>query len=506
MKKLILTIIILGIGFSAFCQVVNGDTLSYDNKKILKVWGTHYERGYAHGYLLAECIREIAIDYFIGSYFQNNAALYSSRRAYYLANFWLEDKYQDELNGIIAGVMDAGVDLYSETLQRDCDVIDLQMANALVDISALFMTLNSDTLGCSSMSSWGESTENDPQLNGDLVITRNMDWSTNPVLLANHLLIVQIPDEIEETSWISMTFPGMIGALSAFNDLGISAFMNVGNVHNHPYTDELHPIFFSIRNGIETIDYNSDGVNDIYDVHNAISDNLHLSGSITHTASINEAIIIECNNAAGTQFRKVYNNTVVSGNNLVATNHFRQLYPPLYCYRYDNFVDSLNTSSDIDITRSWKITAAAGGVFSNLHTIQYIPSLDLLKWSTAEIGQPAYTLEPTVFDVVNLFTVYSDIDPYKWESTSLVLSFPNPFNSSTSLSFSIQQSTNVNLCIYNLKGQKIKTLINDSRNPGSYIVSWDGMDETGNRVVDGIYFYQFITGSFSETGRLILLK
>ncbi|MCK4694501.1 MAG: hypothetical protein KAT74_02000, partial [Candidatus Cloacimonetes bacterium] len=212
MKKLIIIVFILSISAFSFSQTVNGDTLTVDGKKILKVWGTHYERGYAYGYLLGEQIRQVAVEYFIESILMNSVILYNYSRNYFLSNFVVEDKYITEAEGMINGMIDSGVDLYCEGLDIELDEIDLLLANSIVDLSALVL-LNIDIeneFGCSSLSSWGESTQDDPQLNGDLVITRNMDWEPHPTLLANHLLVVQFPDEENEVKWLSFTFAGMI--------------------------------------------------------------------------------------------------------------------------------------------------------------------------------------------------------------------------------------------------------------------------------------------------------
>ena len=72
MKKLIIIISLLLIPVAAFAQDVQGDTLAIDGKKVLKIWGTHYERGYAHGYLMGTEIKQIFDAYIIGYIFQNN--------------------------------------------------------------------------------------------------------------------------------------------------------------------------------------------------------------------------------------------------------------------------------------------------------------------------------------------------------------------------------------------------------------------------------------------------
>ncbi len=86
--------------------------------------------------------------------------------------------------------------------------------------------------------------------------------------------------------------------------------------------------------------------------------------------------------------------------------------------------------------------------------------------------------------------------------------YPNPFNPTTTISFSItQMSSFVTLDIYNIKGQKIKQIVSDQFFAGQHSIIWDGKDENDQSVSSGIYFYQLKTGSdFSETKRMLLLK
>ena len=86
--------------------------------------------------------------------------------------------------------------------------------------------------------------------------------------------------------------------------------------------------------------------------------------------------------------------------------------------------------------------------------------------------------------------------------------YPNPFNPTTTISFSTAESTeNAELAIYNLKGQKVKSLINHNMEAGQHSVVWNGTDENNQHVGSGIYFYRLKTGKdFSETKRMLLLK
>ncbi len=68
--------------------------------------------------------------------------------------------------------------------------------------------------------------------------------------------------------------------------------------------------------------------------------------------------------------------------------------------------------------------------------------------------------------------------------------YPNPFNSNTNISFSIEEESNVVLIIIDFKGQKIKTLTNKKYSKGDYYVIWNGTDENNNTLSSGVYFYQ----------------
>ncbi len=89
---------------------------------------------------------------------------------------------------------------------------------------------------------------------------------------------------------------------------------------------------------------------------------------------------------------------------------------------------------------------------------------------------------------------------------SLSQNYPNPFNPSTSFRFSLAKSAYVKIEIFNIAGQKVKTLIDEEMNPGVYMVDWDGKDEKGRLVSSGIYFYRMRAGDFSETKKMVLLK
>ncbi len=89
---------------------------------------------------------------------------------------------------------------------------------------------------------------------------------------------------------------------------------------------------------------------------------------------------------------------------------------------------------------------------------------------------------------------------------SLAQNYPNPFNPETSIAFTTKESGNVAIEIYNVRGQKVKTLLNDYRKAGSHSVVWNGKDDNNKAVASGVYFYKMRNGKFSSTKKMILMK
>ena len=84
--------------------------------------------------------------------------------------------------------------------------------------------------------------------------------------------------------------------------------------------------------------------------------------------------------------------------------------------------------------------------------------------------------------------------------------YPNPFNPSTEIAFTLDKRADVNLSIYNMLGQKVKTLTNGSKNAGTHTLQWNGLDDMGKNVSTGIYLYRLTSGSKSITKKMAFMK
>lgn len=90
--------------------------------------------------------------------------------------------------------------------------------------------------------------------------------------------------------------------------------------------------------------------------------------------------------------------------------------------------------------------------------------------------------------------------------TRLNGNYPNPFNPSTSISFSMANPGKARLSIYNLKGQLVNRLLDGDLTSGTHRIVWDGRDDSKRSVPSGIYLYRLETGKYQETKRMILMK
>ena len=92
-------------------------------------------------------------------------------------------------------------------------------------------------------------------------------------------------------------------------------------------------------------------------------------------------------------------------------------------------------------------------------------------------------------------------------NTRLVGNYPNPFNPETTIKFSTTESAeNTEICIYNIRGQKVVTLVNEKLLAGEHTILWKGEDEQNRKVASGIYFYKMENGDYEAVKKMLMLK
>lgn len=91
-------------------------------------------------------------------------------------------------------------------------------------------------------------------------------------------------------------------------------------------------------------------------------------------------------------------------------------------------------------------------------------------------------------------------------SVTLSQNYPNPFNPNTEIVFSLPKRAHVSLCVYNILGQQVTTLVDGEKPAGTYRVTWNGTDADGTQAATGIYFYRLTTGDRQISKKMLLLK
>ena len=111
----------------------------------------------------------------------------------------------------------------------------------------------------------------------------------------------------------------------------------------------------------------------------------------------------------------------------------------------------------------------------------------ILNWmSTGVEGGPEAQAKPTVF--------------------SLAKNYPNPLRTSTTIKFALPKNSHVRMDVYNVAGQKVKTLVNDNLNAGHHSVPWNGANDNGQKVAAGVYLVRMATSEFSATRKMTVLR
>ena len=94
----------------------------------------------------------------------------------------------------------------------------------------------------------------------------------------------------------------------------------------------------------------------------------------------------------------------------------------------------------------------------------------------------------------------------KPDANNLKRNYPNPFNPVTTIEFELGLGTDVEIDVYNIRGQKVKNLVKGYYEMGTHSVTWNGIDENDLSVGSGVYFYRMRAGEYVGVGRMVLMK
>jgi len=407
-------------------QQVNGiiyqDTLGIT---VIKVWGTHQQRGYALGYLTGLKITDMIVNFAKPQF----GLFYNTARNIVIQgnDIAIPQEYKDEAQAVIDGMNASG------TNPSNLDQTDELIGNCFLDVANLLFKLEGP--GCSSLMSWGDATAG-TDLDGKSVVARHMDWNYSSTMADNNIIVVHFPSETNETKWMLVGYSGMISALSGLNQ-DFSAFQqvmgdyNASGLHNKQYL----PIWMAIRKALEASDYNGDGARDVQDLRSVLNDctNGFASGvivtSLARMAPVDSTVAMVAEltptNPTHTYRYNDYNDNI-PGDNLYASNYqIKRNNLHNYDNRYNSIVANIGNGTLISLDTSWTLMRDHSHQSINMQFMQFAPEINYFRLSIWRDGKPAYQNDPVVFDLNDLFadpTVSTGEIP----SMPKVFLFPDP--------------------------------------------------------------------------------
>ena len=163
---------------------------------------------------------------------------------------------------------------------------------------------------------------------------------------------------------------------------------------------------------------------------------------------------------------------------------------------YGEYFDMWNPFVNTQISRGY---TSIRTIFSEGHNPIAHPENSYPTWSDT-----AYSVSNMGFFFEATGNEGEELDlPIK---TNLHGNFPNPFNPITTISFDLAVESIVSIDIFNIRGQRVKNVLNEHFGAGYHSVDWNGTDENGRDVSSGIYFYRMKTEEFTGVRRMVLLK
>ncbi len=157
---------------------------------------------------------------------------------------------------------------------------------------------------------------------------------------------------------------------------------------------------------------------------------------------------------------------------------------------YNIFLDDMTTSIGTTTATEWQYD------ISNLTVGQeYIAGVSAVyDDGESQVQEYTFTYEPD--NAGNIIPLV----------TELRGNFPNPFNPDTKIAFSLNKQSHVQITIFNIKGQLVKTLIDEERDANNYTVIWNGTDNSSKPISSGVYFYKMKAADYTATRKMIMMK
>ncbi len=339
--------------------------------RVMRLSGSPHEMGVTHGYLLASEILEGFETYLIKNPLVGGTKGYVSRVMPMVtrAMTWSPEE-SAELDGILEGMTaKLGDGLFMKSLDRKFDVRDLKAMNSYGD---WYM------FACASFSAWGSLTPD-----GSTITARNFDFPPAPVLFRMQMLVAYTPKEAGRRRWVTVGFPGLIGAISGMNEDGVGVFIHDVNPKDRKLDAQgVRSRLLALREALE-ITTAANATTRVHEVLKGLrswmGNNIHVTSPFNGKDA--PAAIIEYDgdetDGEGVTFRA----SDPKDSWVACTNHYRLRSPPRKCSRYatasKRFAELAESKGTIDskVAREIMGSITQKNPFSTtLHTIIFHPA------------------------------------------------------------------------------------------------------------------------------------
>ncbi len=410
--------------FVSRAQNVNGVVvLDSLNLKVIRVWGTHQERGYACGYLLAGDLEQMLNNYVKPIF----GASYSTARSLVNAgnDLQIDQEYYSEAQAMVDGLTAVTGNPGS------LDVLDVLVGNCLLDLMSLLgMKCN---MGCSSLLNWGDATLGTP-LDGKAVISRHLDWQINGTLINNQVMVVHQPSGPGKQNFALIGFAGMMSALSGVNaTMGVFQHVMDDFSGNGQHNLQFKPVWFALRDALEHADYNGDGNSNVMDLKASLDDSpngfadawIISALAATQPNDSLTAMIAEITPAAPTHTYRfnTYPDSIPGDNLYTANNQIARNNAMHFCTRYNAIRSHLGNGTLIGLNENWNLMRDWSHLSHNIQFMQFAPEASHLKIAV-RTNQPAYQSNAVTFNLGDLLNQTTGFPNN--ESGNTFTLWPNP--------------------------------------------------------------------------------
>lgn len=351
---------------------VSGSLSTVEGVRVLRLWGTANERGFAHGYLLGQEIMKLIESAVLDPRTMDDPAKYESGVINgVLKKINFRPEHEEELNGMLAGITARlGPDaIRLKRLGRSLTVADLKAVNTLADWNTFF---------CSSFSAWGEL-----EADGQLITGRNLDYFTLSGLSETHVVIVYQDPGVGKKRWVSVAWPSLIGAYTAMNEDGVTVSIHDVRGPDAAVNKSFVSRSLSLREAIESASAET-AVDDVKRVLGRspvmCGNNIHVSAPYQGQAV--PAAVLEWDGDGTADGGATLRVAAVRGGStmnqaILCTNHYRLRGQPQSCNRYEEMEASLNgivqAGKKIGVETAFQILNSVS-VPGTLQSVVYLPN------------------------------------------------------------------------------------------------------------------------------------